>query len=112
MILLSKAQTAYFVSIVMAQISNLIMRKTHKSSIFCTPLRNKHTAIAILVEIILVILFIFTPGINSVVGMTQFPSSSLWIPIATMLTIVLYEEARKLILRKNPQSKLHSALFF
>jgi sodium/potassium-transporting ATPase subunit alpha len=101
---LGRAQGAFLLTVVWAQIANILIRKTQVASI-CTWQRIKENMVmnySILFEICLIIVIVYTPGLNSVFLLhaptpTQ-ASCAVWI----IPVILLWDEARKYLCRRSP----------
>lgn len=104
---LAVAQSAYFMTIVWAQLGAIFIRKTQMASIFnwerftC----NKAIFVAIILELAILFAVVYIPGLNHVLMFASVPAEwatpSLWI----IPTFVILEETRKFICRKNPKGK-------
>ena len=99
--ILAIAQSAFLITIVWCQLACLFIRKTQVASIFNWFRIKSNLTIfyAILVEIALICLFIYTPGFNNALLLEQVPpklaSTALWgIPF-----FLLFDELRKLLCR-------------
>lgn len=98
------AQSAFFLSIIIVQWADLIVSKTRKLSIFSHGMRNWHLNIALLFETALGVLLVFTPGMD--VFLNTMPIKLLWLLPAFPYVglMIAFEEAKKLCIRKNPES--------
>ncbi|CAL4059849.1 unnamed protein product, partial [Meganyctiphanes norvegica] len=94
--------TAFFVSIVIVQLANLVICKTRRDSIFQQGMKNRVLNFAICFEIALVAFLSYMPGMDS--GLRMYPIKMSWwisaIPFA--LLIFIYDELRRSILRCSP----------
>merc|ERR1712227_241984 len=92
--------TAYFVSIVVAQWADLLICKTRRNSIFQQGMTNYFMDFALLFETALAAFLVYTPGMD--VALRMQPLKFLWwLPaIPFSLTIFVYDECRKLLLRR------------
>ncbi|CAL4121301.1 unnamed protein product, partial [Meganyctiphanes norvegica] len=94
--------TAFFVSIVIVQLANLVICKTRRDSIFQQGMKNWVLNFAICFEIALAAFLSYTPGMDS--GLRMYPINWIWwisaIPFA--LLIFIYDELRRSILRCSP----------
>merc|ERR1719392_598106 len=92
--------TAYFVSIVVAQWADLLNCKTRRNSIFQQGMTNYFMDFALLFETALAAFLVYTPGMD--VALRMQPLKFLWwLPaIPFSLTIFVYDECRKLLLRR------------
>ena len=94
--------TAFFVSIVLVQWSDVIVCKTRKLSIFSQGMRNWILNFALVFETCLALFLSYTPGMDKALRM--YPLKwSWWIPaLPFSLLILVYDELRKLLIRKLP----------
>ena len=101
--ILFHAQTAYFVSIVIVQWADLIICKTRKLSIFEHGiLSNKFLLFGLFFETALAILLCYVPFINIVLN-TRPIKFLHWLPaLPFAVAIIIYDEIRKLTIRKYP----------
>uniref|UniRef100_A0AAY5L877 Sodium/potassium-transporting ATPase subunit alpha n=1 Tax=Esox lucius TaxID=8010 RepID=A0AAY5L877_ESOLU len=94
--------TAFFVSIVITQVADLIIVKTRKNSIFQQGMGNRVLIFGIITESALALFLSYCPGMD--VAVRMYPLKFLWwfcaLPYA--LLIFVYDEVRKYILRRNP----------
>lgn len=102
--ILFTAQTAFFVGLVLTRISVLLICRTRLRSIFTQGMRNMPLNIGIGVEIILCLLIVYVPGLNTVLGARPLNYKYWLMPLPFALFIVLIEEARKAIVRKYGKS--------
>ncbi|XP_045439366.1 sodium/potassium-transporting ATPase subunit alpha-4 [Pipistrellus kuhlii] len=94
--------TAFFISIVIVQWSDLIICKTRRLSIFQQGMKNKVLIFGLLEETLLAAFLSYTPGMD--VALRMYPLKILWWFCAApyCLLIFVYDEIRKLILRHHP----------
>uniref|UniRef100_A0A663LNR7 Sodium/potassium-transporting ATPase subunit alpha n=1 Tax=Athene cunicularia TaxID=194338 RepID=A0A663LNR7_ATHCN len=90
--------TAFFVSIVVVQWADLIICKTRRNSVFQQGMKNKILIFGLFEETALAAFLSYCPGMDVALRMPTwwfcaFPYS---------LLIFLYDEVRKLIIRRNP----------
>ncbi|KAL1023657.1 hypothetical protein UPYG_G00044150 [Umbra pygmaea] len=94
--------TAFFASIVITQVADLLIVKTRKNSIFQQGMANRVLIFGILTETALALFVSYCPGMD--VGLRMYPIRLLWwfTPMPFALLIFLYDETRKYLLRRNP----------
>ena len=96
-------QTAFFVSIVVVQIAELIVSKTRRLSLFQHGMTNWFLNFSILFEIALAAFLCYTPGMGK--ALHTYPIKFYWwfpaVPFA--LLIVVYDELRKYLIRNLPK---------
>ncbi|XP_040086060.1 sodium/potassium-transporting ATPase subunit alpha-4 [Oryx dammah] len=95
-------QTAFFVSIVIVQWADLLICKTRRNSIFQQGMKNKILIFGILEETVLAAFLCYTPGMD--VALRMYPLKTTWWLCATpySLLIFVYDEIRRLIIRRRP----------
>lgn len=99
--ILAQAQAGFFLGIVMIQIANIICCKTRTRSLFQHGLRNNVVLMAIFVEASIVVLLVFTPGLQTVFGTSPpIPGYAWLIPLPFMAFLFGYVELRKAWARK------------
>ena len=94
--------TAFFVSIVIVQWADLIICKTRRNSIVHQGMRNHILNFGLVFETLLAAFLSYCPGMDK--GLRMFPLKiNWWFPaIPFSLLIFVYDEIRRLILRRNP----------
>nr|CAH0099301.1 unnamed protein product [Daphnia galeata] len=103
---------AYFANVVVQQWSSLLTRKTRRASIFTHGFANKLMNFALFFETCVACFFIYTPGLNAIV---QFRPIRItwWLPsIPFSLLNFLYEEVRKLWIRKYPDGWVSKEVYY
>lgn len=104
--------TAFFVSIVVVQWADLIICKTRRNSIFHQGMRNWALNFGLVFETALACFLSYTPGMDK--GLRMFPLKFVWwFPaLPFMLTIFIYDEARRFYLRRNPGGWLERETYY
>jgi sodium/potassium-transporting ATPase subunit alpha len=94
--------TAFFVSIVIVQWADIIICKTRRNSIVHQGMRNHILNFGLVFETALAAFLSYTPGMDK--GLRMFPLKfNWWLPaIPFSILIFVYDEIRRLILRRNP----------
>jgi hypothetical protein len=98
------AQTGYLLALVTMQVINGISSRTKISSMYKHKLKNKPLNTAYLIEIAVVVLILYIPGLNFAFGARPLLFYH-WIPPLGMFIIYFYyDEFTKLLIRKvkNP----------
>ena len=112
--MVNTGQSIYFANLVIMQcIGNFFATRTLTLSIFQhNPFKgetkNKYCFIAIPVSLIVMLLVIYIPPCNSVLGTSPIPVEFYFISLAFSMTIILYDEIRKLLKRKKLLGFQHS----
>lgn len=94
--------TAFFVAIVVVQWADLIICKTRRNSIVHQGMRNHILNFGLVFETALAAFLSYCPGMDK--GLRMFPLKfNWWLPaIPFSILIFVYDEIRRLILRRNP----------
>jgi len=93
--------TAFFVAIVVVQWADLLICKTRYNSLLVQGMKNNALSFGLCFETALACLLSYTPGTDTVLRL--YPISWRWwcTPLPFSLLILLYDEGRKLFLRKQ-----------
>ncbi|XP_043991302.1 sodium/potassium-transporting ATPase subunit alpha-2 [Gambusia affinis] len=94
--------TAFFSSIVVVQWADLIICKTRRNSLFQQGMRNRILIFGLFVETALAAFLSYCPGMD--VALRMYPMKITWwfCAFPYSLLIFVYDEVRKLILRRSP----------
>ncbi|XP_052592472.1 sodium/potassium-transporting ATPase subunit alpha-4 [Peromyscus californicus insignis] len=105
-------QTAFFISIVIVQWSDLIICKTRRNSLFKQGMKNKILLFGILEETLLAAFLSYTPGMD--VSLRMYPLKINWwfCAIPYSILIFIYDEFRKLIIRRRPGGWLEKETYY
>merc|ERR1711916_381894 len=106
------AQTAYFVSIVVVQWSDLLICKTRKLSIFQQGMSNKMLNFGLASETLLAAFLVYCPGVNTGLGMGPIQLKHWTMAVPFSLLIFGYDEVRKHLIRKNPGGWLENNTYY
>lgn len=111
---LSSAQSAFLLSVVWAQIANVLVRKTQIATIFsyARMIENHPMIYSVLFEICLIMFLVHCPGLNAVFYLTgirsEYASTGVWgLPF-----IMIYDELRKYMIRRYPGGWVDRATSF
>ena len=104
--------TAFFVSIVVVQWADLIICKTRKNSLFQQGMKNYMMNFGLCFETALAAFLSYTPGMDK--GLRMYPLKvNWWFPaIPFSVLIFVYDEIRKLILRRNPGGWIEKETYY
>ncbi|XP_004873108.1 sodium/potassium-transporting ATPase subunit alpha-3 isoform X2 [Heterocephalus glaber] len=94
--------TAFFVSIVVVQWADLIICKTRRNSVFQQGMRNKILIFGLFEETALAAFLSYCPGMDVALRMYPLKPSWWFCAFPYSFLIFVYDEIRKLILRRNP----------
>ena len=104
--------TAFFVSIVVVQWADLIICKTRKNSVFQQGMSNWVLNFGLIFETCLAIVLSYTPGMDK--GLRMYPLKLYWwfpaIPFSIL--IFIYDELRKVFLRRYPGGWVENETYY
>ena len=94
--------TAFFVSIVIVQWTDLIICKTRRLSVFQQGMKNWFLNFGLVFEIVLAAVLSYTPGMDK--GLRMYPLKlQWWLPALPFSALILiYDECRKFTMRSLP----------
>ncbi|KAI4810048.1 hypothetical protein KUCAC02_018898 [Chaenocephalus aceratus] len=94
--------TSFFISIVVVQWADLIICKTRRNSLFQQGMKNKMLIFGLFFETSLAAFLSYCPGMD--IALRMYPLKPLWwfCAFPYSLLIFVYDEVRKLILRRSP----------
>ncbi|KAJ6650148.1 Sodium/potassium-transporting ATPase subunit alpha [Pseudolycoriella hygida] len=104
--------TAFFISIVIVQWTDLIICKTRRNSLFRHGMNNWVLNFGLVFETALAAFLSYCPGTDK--GLRMYPIKFNWWlpPVPFMIIILIYDELRKLYLRRNPNSWLERETYY
>ncbi|XP_061770758.1 sodium/potassium-transporting ATPase subunit alpha-3b isoform X2 [Nerophis ophidion] len=99
--------TAFFVSIVVVQWADVIICKTRRNSVFQQGMKNKILIFGLFEETALAAFLSYCPGMD--VALRMFPLKPSWwfCAFPYSFLIFVYDEIRKLLIRRNPGVQNH-----
>uniref|UniRef100_A0A8D0CZ49 Sodium/potassium-transporting ATPase subunit alpha n=1 Tax=Sander lucioperca TaxID=283035 RepID=A0A8D0CZ49_SANLU len=97
--------TSFFISIVVVQWADVIICKTRRNSLFQQGMKNRILIFGLFVETALAAFLSYCPGMD--IALRMYPLKPLWwfCAFPYSLLIFIYDEVRKLILRRSPGGK-------
>lgn len=104
LMVLAKAQSAFLMTVVWAQIANILIRKTQVATIISKwrMLSNPAMIYSILLEIVVIVLLVYVPGLNKVFMLDftepKWASTAVWI----IPFLIIWDEIRKYLCRRWP----------
>lgn len=110
--LLNEARTGYFLAIVITQMIDLVMCKTRVNSIFQQGMDNWFLNFSFVCEIILTGILLYVPGTEKI--FKTMPLNSYWywpcLPLGVFLWV--YDELRRLCIRKYPGGIIEQETYY
>jgi sodium/potassium-transporting ATPase subunit alpha len=98
------SQTCFFIGIVLSQLSNILINKTKRESLFSHGFKNSHMNAAIVATLGLAAFLVYVPNLNKGLGLYAI-QGSWWLPaLPFALFLFVYAELRKFFCRKFPKS--------
>ncbi|XP_058504156.1 sodium/potassium-transporting ATPase subunit alpha-3b isoform X2 [Solea solea] len=94
--------TAFFVSIVVVQWADVIVCKTRRNSVFQQGMRNKILIFGLFEETALAAFLSYCPGMDVALRMYPLKPSWWFCAFPYSFLIFVYDEIRKLLIRRNP----------
>lgn len=96
-----RAQTAYFVSLCMTQISDVIICKTRRVSLLTKGMRNRVLNVSIIVDLLAASLVTYWPVCHEVFGTQSIYWYNFLLGTPFMLLMIVGDEIRRYIIRNN-----------
>jgi len=109
---LRRAQTAYFVSIVIVQWADLLICKTRKLSIFQQGMTNWVLNAGLIEETILAAIVTYVPFLNTGLGSRPIRAEHWLTALPFSILIFCYDEVRKLLIRKYPGGWVETRTYY
>ena len=115
---LYQVQTAWYSTVVLGQFANIWMCKTRQMSLFQHGIQNPMTVYGVIIEVMILMLIIFTPGLTKVFTTNGKLNDSndyalYFCPwLGTLICLWIYCEARKWYTRKHPTGKVAKLLMW
>ncbi|CAB1427079.1 unnamed protein product [Pleuronectes platessa] len=94
--------TAFFVSIVVVQWADVIVCKTRRNSVFQQGMKNKILIFGLFEETALAAFLSYCPGMDVALRMYPLKPSWWFCAFPYSFLIFVYDEVRKLLIRRNP----------
>ncbi|CAI5442197.1 unnamed protein product [Caenorhabditis angaria] len=106
----AQAAASFHICVVISQAFHIWMCLTRRTSIFTHGIGNIVTIFAVIIDLLLICLFTFVPGVNTIFGSQPPPWQTWLVPIVVGIWIWKFNEARKYKIRKNPSGKFAKML--
>merc|ERR1712227_116652 len=104
--------TAFFVSIVIVQWADLIICKTRKNSVFQQGMKNHFLNFGLVFETCLAAFLSYCPGTDAMLRMYPLEWTWWFIPMPFSLIIFVYDETRKMLIRKQPGGWVENETYY
>uniref|UniRef100_A0A915B824 Cation-transporting P-type ATPase N-terminal domain-containing protein n=1 Tax=Parascaris univalens TaxID=6257 RepID=A0A915B824_PARUN len=102
----NQAASAYYLTLVMSQAFHIWMCATRRTSFFRHGANNVVTVYAVIIETLLVIIFIYTPGIQFVMGASPPPYKVWFFSLGAGICLWIFNETRKYFIRNWPYNNI------
>lgn len=102
----NQAASAYYLTLVMSQAFHIWMCTTRRTSFFRHGANNVVTVYAVIIETLLVIIFIYTPGIQFVMGASPPPYKAWFFSLGAGICLWIFNETRKYFIRNWPYNNI------
>ncbi|XP_069599048.1 potassium-transporting ATPase alpha chain 2-like [Ranitomeya imitator] len=105
--------SAFFISIVVCQMMNTIIRKTRRNTLL-TPrfFKNKIIFVGVLSQIAIGVILCYVPGLNEALHFMPIRIQYWFVGIEYTVLILVYDEIRRLLIRKFPDSWVDKELYY
>ncbi|TKR73650.1 hypothetical protein L596_020936 [Steinernema carpocapsae] len=100
----NQAAAAYYMTMIMSQVYHVWQCKTRRTSIFTHGISNIVTIYAVIIEVCLVIIFVYVPGIRFIMGSSPPPYEVWFFSLGVGICLWIYNEMRKYLIRRDPKS--------
>jgi len=118
-VVLSQVQTAWYVTVVLGQFSNIWMCKTRQMSLFQHGIENPMTIYGVVIEIMILMLIVFVPGLQGVFNtngedvISRSDYALYFVPwVGILVSLWVFCESRKWWTRKYPTGKVAKLLMW
>ena len=114
-----QVQTSWYITVVLSQFANIWMCKTRQMSLFQHGINNPMTVYGVTIEIMILMLIVFVPGLQDVFNtngekvMSRNEYALYFVPwVGTLVTLWVFCESRKYWTRKYPSGKVAKLLMW
>ncbi|KAM4652188.1 potassium-transporting ATPase alpha chain 2-like [Discoglossus pictus] len=105
--------TAFFMGIVICQMINTMIRKTRRNTLFTRSFfRNKIIFIGLLSQVAIAVFFFYCPGMEEGLHFMPIRVQYWFVCIEYAFLILVYDETRKLLIRKFPGSWIDREFYY
>ena len=114
-----QVQTSWYITVVLSQFANIWMCKTRQMSLFQHGIQNPMTVYGVTIEIMILMLIVFVPGLQDVFNtngekvMSSNEYALYFVPwVGTLVSLWVFCESRKYWTRKYPTGKVAKLLMW
>lgn len=104
MSIMPSAQSSYFAGVVVVQVADVIVHKTRRVSLIKQGFGNFFLNFSIFLELALAFFLVYTPVINSALSFGPVPYTAWLMGIPMAVYLFVFEETRKVVVRRWPNS--------
>ncbi|XP_073458233.1 potassium-transporting ATPase alpha chain 2-like [Aquarana catesbeiana] len=105
--------TGFFISIVVCQMMNTLIRKTRKNTLFTRNFfRNKMIFWGLLSQVAIGLFMCYVPGMDDALHFMNIRVQYWFVGIEYTVLILVYDEIRKLLIRRMPGSWVEKELYY
>ncbi|XP_053308670.1 potassium-transporting ATPase alpha chain 2-like [Spea bombifrons] len=105
--------TAFFIGIVSCQMMNTVIRKTRRNTILTRNFfRNKIIFLGVLSQIVIGVFLCYCPGMDEALHFMPLRVEYWFVTIEYTILVLVYDELRKLLIRKFPGSWVDRELYY
>lgn len=110
--LLVRGQSAYFIVVIQVHWACLLVCKTRKVSLWTQGMTNWVQDAALLFETCFAVFIVYTPGVQFVIGTLGLKPEWLAMFVPWFLLIFIFDEVRKFLLRRYPESYFYRHTYY
>uniref|UniRef100_A0A1I7ZE95 Cation_ATPase_N domain-containing protein n=1 Tax=Steinernema glaseri TaxID=37863 RepID=A0A1I7ZE95_9BILA len=101
-----QASAAWHITLVISQVFHLWMCTTRRVSLFRNGFKNVVAVVAIIFEVLMLLFLVYTPGVQMWIGVSQPPTFVWAFPLVVGFVLLVFNEVRKFLIRRNTPSLL------